>query len=341
MSSGKRVGKPFRAGISDLSTKGKGISEESSPVVDQLSHGVADIKLDSTTQDDGWEVYAKKSKNKAAKPWGAQNPNSKAWGHHPSGDSRRPGGRGGGRNQSSNRGFENDYRVPPAAAVQIPPPLEHGWNWRSSALGEDGPAKKENITINPYPVEADESDDDAIDDDDDDELLSDEFDSDCSEKSHETRKKSRWFKAFFQVFDGLTVEEINSPDRKWHCPACQDGPGAIQWYKGLQPLLTHATTKRSKRVNPHRELAELLDEEMRRRGTNVVPSGEAFGKWKGLDNVKDKEIVWPPMVVIMNTRLEKDEKDDTVQSQYLQIFCDYCVLSSFHYLNDIFVLKFD
>ncbi|KAJ1376278.1 Zinc finger-XS domain, partial [Sesbania bispinosa] len=132
----------------------------------------------------------------------------------------------------------------------------------------------------------------------------------ASQKSHETRKKIRWFRKFFEILDGLTVEQINEPERQWHCPACQGGPGAIDWYRGLQPLMTHAKTKGSKRVKMHRELAELLDEELRRRGTSVIPAGEVFGKWKGLkEEEKDHEIVWPPMVIIQNTKLEQDENE--------------------------------
>ena len=71
----------------------------------------------------------------------------------------------------------------------------------------------------------------------------------------------------------------------------------------------------------HRELAEILEEELRLRGTSVVPAGEAFGRWKGLkDDERDHEIVWPPMVVIMNTKLEQDEKDK-VQSYFLICIC--------------------
>ncbi|KAJ6707663.1 PROTEIN SUPPRESSOR OF GENE SILENCING 3 [Salix viminalis] len=120
--------------------------------------------------------------------------------------------------------------------------------------------------------ESDEDEDDDALDDTDDELLSEDFDSDTSQQSFETRKKSRWFKKFF---DSLSVEDINEPARQWHCPACQGGPGAINW-----------------------------------RGSSVVPAGEAFGKWKGLkDEEKDHEIVWPPMVIVMNTRLEQDGND--------------------------------
>ncbi|OMO61141.1 hypothetical protein COLO4_33528 [Corchorus olitorius] len=134
--------------------------------------------------------------------------------------------------------------------------------------------------------------------------------------------------------DKLSIEEINNPDRQWHCPACQGGPGAIDWYRGLQPLVTHAKTKGSKRVKLHRELAELLDEELRRRGTSVIPAGEAFGKWKGLKaEEKDHEIVWPPMVIIMNTRLEQDENDKWIgmgNQELLEYFSSYAAVKARH-----------
>ncbi|KAF3669687.1 hypothetical protein FXO37_08903 [Capsicum annuum] len=56
----------------------------------------------------------------------------------------------------------------------------------------------------------------------------------------------------------------------------------------------------------NRELDEHLEEELRHRGTSVVPPSEMYGKRDGVE-FKDKEIVWPPMVVIMNTTLDKDE----------------------------------
>jgi hypothetical protein len=73
--------------------------------------------------------------------------------------------------------------------------------------------------------------------------------------------------------------------------------------------VTHASTKGSRRVKLHRELAALLEDEMSGRGTTMVPSGEQFGKWAGLRGVTDREIVWPPMVIVMNTLLEKDDAD--------------------------------
>lgn len=151
-------------------------------------------------------------------------------------------------------------------------------------------------------------DDELLDDSEDD--LSDGFDSDDCQKSHDMRKKSKFLRPFFESLDNLSLKQIGEEARRWHCPACQDGPGAINWFTGMQSLLTHSKTKGRIRMRLHRELAELLDEELRRRGISFIPSGEALGKWKGLcETTPDHEIVWPPMVIVMNTILEKDEND--------------------------------
>lgn len=370
--SSRRGGKsPIASGSSNTSVKGKNVAEVSNSQVDHLSGPVADISLDSAQDDGGWEVYARKSKNKAGsgttKSFGSQNSNYKAWGHPDStqklgmrangssgrapaktwttvnADSKIPAGRVNARPQLTNWVAETNNT---ATQTGIPPPLEHGWNWQSRPgsttfkNSEDGHDKESgNLDeVHKDNVEGDyddEKDDDSdVLDDSDYELLSDEFDSDDSQKSHDTRKKTRWFKKFFESLESLTVEEINEPARQWHCPACQGGPGAIDWYRGLQPLMTHAKTKGSKRVKLHRELAELLDEELRRRGTSVIPAGEVFGKWKGLkDTEKDHEIVWPPMVVIMNTRLDKDENDKWIgmgNQELLEYFSSYAAVRARH-----------
>lgn len=361
MSLRKGVGKPSVSGNANSPSTGKGVPESSNPRVDQLSQGVADINLDSA-QDGDWEVYAKKSKNKAgssaAKSWGSQNSNGKAW-ERPNlvqkqgiqsnvgprmapgnnrttvtADPKRPAGRGNAKPQPANKSFENNNVVPSPA---IPPPLQHGWNWASrvgsaqSKGSEDGPSRDDD----PNDIEDDKDDDDESDDmdGDDDELLSDDFDSDTSQKSHETRKNDRWFKSFFTILDNLSVEEMNEPGRQWHCPACQGGPGAIDWFRGLQPLITHAKTKGSKRVKIHREFAMLLDEELQRRGTSAIPAGESFGKWKGLNDPKDHEIVWPPMVIIMNTRLEQNEDEKWIgmgNQELLECFGSYAAVKARH-----------
>ncbi|KAK4376529.1 hypothetical protein RND71_002825 [Anisodus tanguticus] len=119
----------------------------------------------------------------------------------------------------------------------------------------------------------------------------------------------------------MTVAQINDPERQWHCPACKGGSGAVVWFTGLLSLMSHTKTKCGKRIKLHRELAQLLEEELLQRGTSVVPPGEVYGKWDGIE-VKDKEIVWPPMVIIMNTALKKDDNDKWI-GMGNQELCDY------------------
>jgi hypothetical protein len=190
-------------------------------------------------------------------------------------------------------------------------PLANGWQWQSRPRPSGSEVEKDDDPPSGSDPEVENFDGNNTSDDDDDlsDDISDDYDSDASEKSFETRKTNKWFKEFFEKLNTLSIEQINELAREWHCPACKNGPGAIDWYKGLQPLMTHARTKGSKRVRLHREFAALLEEELSRRGTSVVPAGEQFGKWKGLRESTDREIVWPPMVIVMNTFLEKDDDD--------------------------------
>ncbi|KAF7145759.1 hypothetical protein RHSIM_Rhsim04G0129300 [Rhododendron simsii] len=364
-------GKPFVADTSHSSSKFSGIPEGSSPKVDQLTDAVADVSLEGGEWEVCTRKAKNRAfGGGAGKPWPSQSSGAKVWGHPaavqelggvqisggsgtvPPGNSwptldtgsRRPLGRGNNsRPQSAGRGFVSNSNTPSPRA--IPLPLEHGWNWptraaASSQSSEDATGQRD-TTIHlddPTPVDDDdgkiENDDDSDEVDTDDELLTDEYDSDVSEKSHDSRKNSKWFKVFFENLDKLSLDDIHGPSRQWHCPACKGGPGAIDWYRGLQPLMTHAKTKGSKRVKLHRGFAELLDEELRRRGTSVIPAGETFGKWKGLDEmVKDRSIVWPPMVVIMNTRLEQDENDKWLgmgNQELLDSFSSYSAVKARH-----------
>lgn len=169
---------------------------------------------------------------------------------------------------------------------------------------------------------------------DDDWLLSDDYESDASVVSHEAQKKDKAFRKFFQSLDALTIEEINESARQWHCPACQGGVGAIDWYNGMQPLLSHAKTVRSKRVKLHRKLAEVLEEELKRRGAAGLAAEEMFGKWKGLQEVMSNHmIIWPPMVVIQNTLLEQDEKNMWIgmgNKELLEYFKGYKAMKARH-----------
>lgn len=169
---------------------------------------------------------------------------------------------------------------------------------------------------------------------DDDWLHSDDYESDASVVSHEAQKKDKVFRKFFQSLDTLTIEEINESARQWHCPACQGGVGAIDWYNGMQPLLSHAKTVRSKRVKLHRKLAEVLEEELKRRGAAGLAAEEMFGKWKGLQEVTSNHmIIWPPMVVIQNTVLEQDEKNMWIgmgNKELLEYFKGYKAMKARH-----------
>lgn len=74
--------------------------------------------------------------------------------------------------------------------------------------------------------------------------------------------------------------------------------------------MNHDRNKCFQRVKLHRDFADLLDEELQRRGTSVVRAGEVFGLWEGLKQEnKDYEIIWPPMVLIMNTFLDRECND--------------------------------
>ncbi|GLJ47294.1 hypothetical protein SUGI_0998700 [Cryptomeria japonica] len=164
-------------------------------------------------------------------------------------------------------------------------------------------------------------------------VSSDGFDSDDEDVSHETMKKNKWFKGFFETLDSLTVEQINEPERQWHCPACSGGVGAIDWYRGMPPILTHAKTVTSKRVKLHRKLLEVLEEELRRRGAYAI-SEEMVGKWKGLQEpMIDREIVWPPIVIVQNTILDQDENEQWVgmgNKELLDYFKGYKAMKARH-----------
>ncbi|XP_047311589.1 protein SUPPRESSOR OF GENE SILENCING 3-like [Impatiens glandulifera] len=342
------------------SSRGRGVS------VDQLSQNVSDISLDSKNGE--WEA-ARKSKDKsgnAGKPWGQQPENlPNAWGQQPANppnawgnpDAVQKLGMGSGKGRGNTRpvapqpapqvdarrsaGRGNSRPVAPQPAFR--PPLEYGWKWSTTAAAAAASAaasvhvSEETILNSPsagFEDDNSDADSDIINDSDDD-LASDGFDSDESQKSHETRKKNRWLAVFFATLDKCSKEEVNETARQWHCPACHSGPGAIFWYRGLQALITHAKTKGSIRVKLHRELAELLDEELRRRGTSIVPAGEAFGKWRGLskETQKDREIVWPPMVIVMNTVLEKDDNDKWIgmgNPELLEYFKEYAAVKARH-----------
>ncbi|XP_020221507.1 protein SUPPRESSOR OF GENE SILENCING 3 [Cajanus cajan] len=208
----------------------------------------------------------------------------------------------------------NDSKLPPQSTMS--PTLEKGLSVEvdttTSKDCENDQCKDDTI---PEPHCEDNNDEiadsesDIVFDSDDDCSL-DDTDSDTGEKSHEGCKKSKWLRKFFDKLNALPHEEMTSLEKQWHCPACQGGPGAIDWYKGLQPLLDHSRTIQTRRARLHRMFAETLEEECLRRGSPLTKVCEAHDRWEGLDDkVKDHEIVWPPMVIITNTRFEQDENN--------------------------------
>ncbi|XP_017971125.1 PREDICTED: protein SUPPRESSOR OF GENE SILENCING 3 isoform X1 [Theobroma cacao] len=356
--SGKIVQKIFMADAIDQFPDLGSVYKISSRQVNQLSQNVADIKLASTQ--DGDKENSWESKNRvAANSWFRQDSTPNAWGHpnviqklrmqSSSGSEKATGnvwptqnavslnscGNGGAWSQQGDGTRGNSCIESPSA--------EHGWNgpalagFTLSNSCQDGQVKTDHQVrdISDDRNGGNECDYDGSDVVYDSEDLDDyESDSDEDEKSHETRKKSKWFNGFFEILEKLTVEEIISPVRKWHCPACQGGPGAINWYRGVQPLMTHAMTKTTRRAKMHRVFADLLVEEMRRRGTFIKPVNDAFGRWEGLnDRVADHEIVWPPMVIIVNTRYEQDENGKWTgmgNQELLNYFSSYAAVKARH-----------
>lgn len=196
----------------------------------------------------------------------------------------------------------------PQAMAPLQTVSQHGSSW-AARVGSQAVKHDQSEKAAEEEEDDDDDKDDAFDDDDDDGLYSDE-DPEESPPSNESLKNHKLLKVFFEMLDKLTLEEINDSARQWHCPACQGGPGAIDWYKGLQPLANHARTKGTKRVKLHRIFGKLLEEELQMRGTSTIPAGEVFGNWEGLKTeTKDHEIVWPPMVLVLNTRLDKGDDD--------------------------------
>nr|XP_024375951.1 protein SUPPRESSOR OF GENE SILENCING 3 homolog isoform X3 [Physcomitrium patens]PNR54016.1 hypothetical protein PHYPA_007692 [Physcomitrium patens] len=179
------------------------------------------------------------------------------------------------------------------------------------------------------------SDLDHVEDDSDDGFFSDDS---FAQESHEDQKKIKWFRDFFQDLDSMTDAQLNEHDRQWHCPACKGGPGAIDWFRGLVPLATHARTMRSRRVKLHRKFAEILEEELRIR-RSAQPNVElqsTFGKWNGLSEdteSQQKMIIWPPILVIQNTQLEQDDEGKWIgmgNKELVDMFKDYNPLKPRH-----------
>lgn len=283
------------------------VYKSSHPHVNQLNHHIANINLNSKASD--CNVTPRESHNSAGRPWFPQNSMRTQ-----NADLKNSNDRVNAWIQQSKGPWQNNYI---GQQPVVSPPLQQGPFWSAGAdhtqsNDSNNGSLNDEIISNSHCVddERNDSDHSEIVCDSDDDLSNYDSDLDSSEVSYETLKKSKWFVTFFESMDKLPTEEINLPSRQWHCPACKGASGAIDWYRGLQPLMHHAKNKQARRVKLHRKFVEILDQELQRRGTSLTLSGEAYGKWEGLDaKVNDHEIVWPPMVVIMNTRYQLDDNN--------------------------------
>ncbi|XP_050260425.1 protein SUPPRESSOR OF GENE SILENCING 3-like [Quercus robur] len=305
------------------------------PQVNQLNHHIANINLNSKASD--CNVTPRESYNRAgssvARPWFPQNSMQTR-----NADLKNSNDRVNAWIQQSKGPWQNNYI---GQQPVVSPPLQQGSFWSAGADHTQSSDSKngllnDEIISNSYCVDDEKNDNDhsEIVCDSDDDLSNYDSDLDSSEVSYETLKKSKWFVTFFESMDKLPIEEINLPSRQWHCPACKGAPGAIDWYRGLQPLMHHARNKQARRVKLHRKFVEILDQELQRKGTSLTLSGEAYGKWEGLDaKVNDHEIVWPPMVVIMNTRYQQDDNNKwngMGNQELLDYFSSYSALKARH-----------
>lgn len=186
------------------------------------------------------------------------------------------------------------------------------------------PAEDDHVTKGRDGGNGDGGDGDGYDDDDywmcDDDAFDDE---DGGGLSREEARRSSWLRGFVAWMGKMSTEEV----AVMLCPACKGGPGGSQRYRGFHALLDHARRVMAKRVRLHRRFAEILEEELRtrrpgRQGDGSEQTTATDEKCEGLGGgaegvAGDRRVPWPPMVVVLNTRLGKQEGSDKVVYRYV------------------------
>ncbi|MQM08045.1 hypothetical protein Taro_040898 [Colocasia esculenta] len=155
------------------------------------------------------------------------------------------------------------------------------------------------------------TDDGGNGDDDDYWMCDDEAfdDEDGGGLSLEEARRSSWLRGFLAQIGEMGPDDMGDPAAAILCPACKGGPGGSLRYRGLQALLDHARSVMAKRVKLHRRFAEILEIELRARRRNQDDSSEKAERLaEGVAG--DRTIPWPPMVVVLNTRIGKQEGSD-------------------------------
>lgn len=103
------------------------------------------------------------------------------------------------------------------------------------------------------------------------------IDEDRRPWDHEEQKKRDKFKELFTRLDNMTVEQISKSAKQWGCPLCIKGPGSNKKYATVWALVQHAQ-KKPENLKSHRDLARILEEELRRRGVEPQPGTTGVAK---------------------------------------------------------------